>query len=449
MSSTILDQTDYQTNFKLWENLDLSIEVHETYKGLSPESLFTMALRVNKKRQFLFVSPLIAKHLAVRPQIALGTGTLLAYLLMEDAGLAYPSHAEALVDLIKTGESDRKTIDEALAYKTKLPGETIFIGMAETATGLGHAVFHHFKGAAYIHTTREHIEGLTPSFVFEEEHSHATSHIVYAPRGMLEEAETIVLVDDEISTGNTLVNLIQALDDQFPGKKYKALAILDWRSKAQREKIAELAASRNIQVDVLPLMKGQFELHHSESPEEAPIDYLTGDGAIPLKEMAEVDQLPLNSTTGQRYMALTGRFSLTSSKHEEIDQWAEQIASSVAAESGDKPLVIGIGENMYLPLRFAYALGANALVQTATRSPIFASDTEAYPIKEKVKFRLPDAEGVDQFLYNLNKLDINKIYLIAESVVDEAAWRPLISYLEEKAPVEWISLTAAKKGESV
>lgn len=447
MSSTILDQTDYQTNFKLWQNLDLSVAVYETYKGLLPESLFSMALRVNKKRQFLFVSPLIAKHLAVRPDIALGTGTLLAYLLMEDAGLDYPSYADALAALIQTGKSDPDEIKKALAYKTKLPERTIFIGMAETATGLGHAVFQHFEDAAYIHTTREHVNGLTPSFVFEEEHSHATSHIVYAPKGMLEEAETIVLIDDEISTGNTLINLIQALDDQFPGKKYKSLSILDWRSKEQQKKTAELEAARNIQVGVLSLMKGQFELHHSEAPDEAPLPYLTGGSAVPLQEITEGNQLPFESATGQRYVPLTGRFSLTSEEHDEISRWAEQAAGRVDTKAEEKPLVIGIGENMYLPLRFAHALNDDALVQTATRSPIFASDAEGYPIKEKVKFRLPDAEGVDQFLYNLKQLDINKIYLIAESVVDEAAWRPLITYLKEKAPVEWISLTAAKKGD--
>ncbi|MGK7376720.1 phosphoribosyltransferase domain-containing protein [Planococcus sp. 1R117A] len=446
MSSTILDQPNYQINYKLWQQLDLSIAVNYTYKGLPVESLFSMALRVNKKRQFLFVSPLIAKHLAVSPAIALGTGTLLAYLLMEDAEIDFPSHAEELVQLIKTGEADPENIKEAFAYKTALPKKTIFIGMAETATGLGHAVFQHFEDAAYIHTTRENIKGLTPSFVFEEEHSHATSHIVYAPKGMFEEAETIVLIDDEISTGNTFVNLIKALDDQFPGKKYKALSILDWRSQEQQEKFRELAESRKIQVDVLALVKGQFNLHHSESPNEAAIEHLTGSHGVSLQELAKARQLSHKSATGQGYLSLTGRFGLTSSEHTEVSRWAEQMAQAVGgAKDGEKPLIIGIGENMYLPIRFAYALSSNALVQTTTRSPIFASTNEDYPIKEKVKFRLPDSEGVDQFLYNLKELDINKIYLLAESVVDESAWQPLLAYLEEKAPVEWISLTTAKR----
>lgn len=427
--------------------MDIDIAVNRTFEGLSAESLFSMALRVNKKRQFLFVSKLIAKHLAVHPSLALGTGTLLASLLMDNASLAPHPQAKELARMIGTGVPCRKTSIESLDYTAVLPKKTVFIGMAETATGLGHAVFHHFDNAAFVHTTREEIIGQNPSFVFEEEHSHATSHKVYAPPGMLQEAETIVLVDDEISTGNTLVNLICALDDQFPGKNYKALSILDWRNAGQKQKLAQLALDRKIEIDVLALMDGQFDLRHSESPDEAVLEVLDGKGEAVPNKLAEIESLSYRSQTGQYYLTYTGRFGLTSGEHAEIGGWAENTAKS--AGSSEKPLVIGIGENMYLPLRFALALEGDPLVQTTTRSPIFASDTENYPIKEKQKFSLPDASGVDQFIYNINRLDIDKIYLLAESVVDESAWQPLIAYLEKKAPVEWISLTAAKRRDSV
>lgn len=427
--------------------MDINIAVNRTFEGLSTESLFSMALRVNKKRQFLFVSKLIAKHLAVHPSLALGTGTLLASLLMDHASFAPHPQAKKLARMIETGVPCRKTSIESLDFKTKLAKKTVFIGMAETATGLGHAVFHHFENAAYVHTTREEIIGQNPSFVFEEEHSHATSHKVYAPSEMLQEAETIVLIDDEISTGNTLVNLICALDDQFPGKDYKALSILDWRNAGQKQKLAQLALEREIKIDVLALMEGQFDLRHSESPDEAILEVLDGKGEAVLNRTVEMDALPYRSQTKQSYLPFTGRFGLTSSKHAEIGDWIENIAALTAGSA--KPLVIGIGENMYLPLRFALALEGDPLVQTTTRSPIFASDTENYPIKEKQKFNLPDAIGVEQFIYNINELDIDKIYLLAESVIDESAWQPLIAYLEKKAPVEWISLTAAKRRDSV
>ncbi|MGI2327947.1 phosphoribosyltransferase domain-containing protein [Planococcus sp. YIM B11945] len=404
-----------------------------------------MALRVNKKRQFLFVSKLIAKHLAVHPSIALGTGTLLASLLMENSGLPPHPQVKKIVRLIETGMADQETTLASLAYKSELPKKTVFIGMAETATGLGHSVFQHFEKAAYIHTTREEIVGIVPSFVFEEEHSHATSHKVFAPEGMLENAETIVLIDDELSTGNTLFNLVSALDDQFPGKNYKSLSILDWRSEEQKKKLVHLEEQRNIQIDVLSLMSGEFELIRSAAPEEAELSELTGESRVKMSQLADLEVIPHQSASGQRYHPLTGRFGLSSEEHEEIGRWAQQAANSVK-DSGKikRPLVIGIGENMYLPLRFGLSVHENALVQTTTRSPIYAAKAEGYPIAEKVKFKLPDAIGVDQFLYNLNDQDVDHIYLLSESVVDPADWQPLIAYLEKKAPVEWISMTAAK-----
>ncbi|WP_235318391.1 phosphoribosyltransferase family protein [Planococcus sp. CAU13] len=419
--------------------MDIEVSVNDSYGNLPMESLFSMALRVNKKRQFLFVSKLIAKHLAVHPALALGTGSLLASLLMENSGLPPIPQHQQIVDMIGSGIACSATSRESLAYRTALPEQTVFIGMAETATGLGHAVFHHFDEAAYIHTTREKIVGATPAFVFEEEHSHATSHKVYAPAGMLEDAETIVLVDDEISTGNTLANLISALDAHFPGKKYISLSILDWRSEKQQQKLEKMAEARNLKIDVLSLLTGEFKLNHSESPDEAEVEFLDGSGDRVPNRSAQTQAVDLYSAGGQRYLPFTGRFGLSSSRHLEIEKWAEQTASAVTA--GKKPLVIGVGENMYLPLRFAMELGGDALVQTATRSPIFAAQETGYPIKEKVRFNLPDAENVDQFLYNINKVDTDRIYLLAESVVDEQTWQPLIAYLEKKAPVEWLALT--------
>ena len=404
------------------------------------ESLFSMALRVNKKRQFLFVSKLIAKHLAVHPALALGTGSLLASLLMEKSGLSPIPQNRQIVEMIHSGKACLETSRKSLAHRAILPEKTVFIGMAETATGLGHAVFHHFDEAAYIHTTREEIIDKTPAFVFEEEHSHATSHKVYAPVGMLEDAETIVLIDDEISTGNTLLNLITALDAQFPGKKYISLSILDWRSNSQQQKLEKMAKEQNLEIEVLSLQTGEFALHHSESPEEGGIRLLDGTGnRLPNPSAQYEPAEELLSSTGQRYLPFTGRFGLTSNGHLEIEEWAEKTAREMPAS--EKPLIIGIGENMYLPLRFALALGGDALVQTTTRSPIFAADEISYPIKEKVRFKLPDARDVDQFLYNINEMDVDRIYLLAESVVEEVTWQPLIAYLEEKAPVEWLTLT--------
>jgi hypothetical protein len=256
-------------------------------------------------------------------------------------------------------------------------------------------------------------------------------------------------VDDEISTGNTLVNLIKALDERFPGKSYTSLSILDWRNKEQQRNVADLGTERGIDIHVLSLAAGEFELHHGSSPDEAELAGLQGTSGVEPNEQFHSQVLPHQSQTGQRYLPLSGRFGLSSDEHSEIDGWARKMAESIKTAEGEKPLVIGIGENMYLPLRLAFELNDEALVQTTTRSPIYASDAENYPIKGKAKFELPDSAGVQQYIYNLEHLDITKIYLVAESVVDASAWQPLLAYLERKAPVEWLSLTPVKRGEPV
>ena len=60
-----------------------------------------------------------------------------------------------------------------------LPDQTLFIGFAETATGLGHAVFNLFDQAYYLHTTREQIPQLASELNFNEDHSHAVNHRCY------------------------------------------------------------------------------------------------------------------------------------------------------------------------------------------------------------------------------------------------------------------------------
>ena len=91
--------------------------------------------------------------------------------------------------------------------------------MAETATGLGYGVFEAachagVQNALFMQTTRYHLAGIE-RLEFEEAHSHATDFFLYYPvrpdyRTQFLNAETLVLIDDEISTGKTFLRLIKA-----------------------------------------------------------------------------------------------------------------------------------------------------------------------------------------------------------------------------------------------
>ncbi|AQQ54996.1 hypothetical protein B0X71_04405 [Planococcus lenghuensis] len=425
----------------------MTIKVTENPYGISPDSLFGMGMRINKKRQFLFVSRLLGKHLAVDPALSLGTGTVLASMLLESEGQESHPETNRIAAMINRQQPDRALVKKSLAYKAQLPTRTVFIGFAETATGLGHAVFQHFNEAVYLHTTREEMVNAEPSFRFEEEHSHATSHRVYAPEHVLQEAETIVLIDDEITSGRTAANLIISLNEAYPGKRYKVLSILDWRSDEHRQEFTEAMAIRHVSAEVLSMLAGEFVLHSEDTAEEPALDYLSGSGefsAVTGELPAEM-HAPFKSAFAT-YSLFTGRFGLTSKQHDRMDNWIRQLGDRIRMEPNDANiLIIGIGENIYIPQRLALELGSNTRVQTTTRSPIFPSDKIGYPIKSKTKFLLPDSSGTEQYLYNLNAIKADRIIVVAESVREQESWQPLLAHLGELAPVTWLALTSEEK----
>lgn len=433
--------------YNLHGNLKLTIEIQNNPYNLSPEQLFEMGVRINKKRQFLFISRLLGKHLAVDPSLSLGTGTVLASMLMENEGLSSHPQLMDIIHMIDSGKPDRELSLSSLKYKVRLPTNTAFIGFAETATGLGHAVFNHFEEAQYIHTTREDIVNLTPSFVFEEEHSHATSHRVYASENSLKEAETIVLIDDEITSGLTLSNLIISLNKKFPKKQFKILSILDWRSLENKNNFHSLMNKHGIHAEIISILSGQFTLHNTEIIHEDIIPYLQGreDFDLPLEDDFSSQYTAPYFSEHAIYSNFTGRFGLTSENHAAMDDWIHKLLDTLKLDRNKPTLVIGLGENIYIPCRIALALGKHTKIQTTTRSPIFAKNKENYPIKNKCKFILPDSNNIEQYLYNLTEHEFEQILVVAESVKNKDTWSPLLNYLQSKGPVTWLSLTAPTK----
>jgi hypothetical protein len=54
----------------------------------------------------------------------------------------------------------------------------VVLGYAETATALGHCVADALRAPFCLHSTRRAVPGSSRSEGFEEEHSHATSHLL-------------------------------------------------------------------------------------------------------------------------------------------------------------------------------------------------------------------------------------------------------------------------------
>ena len=135
----------------------------------------------NKKRNYLVVNKLQGKHIPVDPK-----KTLKLF--------------KELADEIK---------DE---YKNE---KLLVIGFAETATAIGSAVAAELE-VSYTQTTREQIEKVEFLY-FSEEHSHATEQKLVKTdiAAVIDTTDRIIFVEDEVTTGNTILNIIRVIRETF------------------------------------------------------------------------------------------------------------------------------------------------------------------------------------------------------------------------------------------
>ncbi|WP_234348698.1 phosphoribosyltransferase domain-containing protein, partial [Kitasatospora sp. MY 5-36] len=192
--------------------------------------LVGLALRSgNPKRAHLLVSTVLGKHVPQRPSVVHGAG-------------------------LELGRRVRDLLGAEAA------GRAVVLGYAETATGLGHSVADGLD-APYLHSTRRPVPGLDPVGGFEEEHSHATSHLLLpADPGLLAGDGPLVLVDDEFSTGRTVLNTIRDLHARHPRGHYVVVALVDLRSAADRRRLDEAAAELGVRLDLVATASGGVEL---------------------------------------------------------------------------------------------------------------------------------------------------------------------------------------------
>ncbi|QDQ00178.1 hypothetical protein FOH38_06445 [Lysinibacillus fusiformis] len=420
-----------KSRLNIFQDYEIDITITNNPYDFAVTDLFKMAARINKKRKFLFVSTVLGKHLAVRPQVPILTGTLLAMMyhekLVGEEALLLPTIVQAL----KKQQGVQEIVQRVEARPLDLLDDTLFIGFAETATALGHAVFNAFgsKGM-YIHTTRELLPDLEPFVTFEEEHSHATSHRIYSEQPeKLRQAKRIVLIDDEITTGNTVVNIIETLRRRFPYvKQYSVLSILDWRSAQQQAFIHQMEKKWDITIDFIAIMRGQFncsgEPHLTSQQVGVTMQETQNLSLLSIKEPVErkcYRSIAENGIENEApYLLATGRFMLTSEQHVEQKRTIEGIALQLKKLRTDGPaLVIGTGEFMYVPMQIANYLGEDVYVQSTTRSPIYCAHDTGYTISEKLAFESPENNGVENYLYNIQSHPYSELFLVVERIASK------------------------------
>ncbi len=296
----------------------------------------------NTKREYLLVNPLQGKHIPVRPSVSLD--------MMECLG-------------------------EKL--RQRFPGAKLVIGFAETATAVGAAAANCLGGdCVYIHTTREHVSQAEKWIFFQEEHSHAVDQKLCIDhlREWIAASPQVILIDDEISTGKTILNMTAQMRRIFPELQKKTVIAASIINRLSGENEARLSAAGIVCEALLHIPEEDYTAVVRRFQTESPADHRK---IIPTvqTEICKVDfgdaDLRTGVVIGQYRKAcgeVTARIMPCIQKHLGPDK---------------RVLVLGTEEFMYLPLLLAEeiaALSKSVCFHATTRSPIQVSQVPDYPI---------------------------------------------------------------------
>lgn len=335
----------------------------------------------NTKRTYLLVNPLQGKHIPVSPTESLG--------MLRTLGRRF-AEAAPEVDLV--------------------------IGFAETATAVGAVVASMLSNRCrYIHTTREPSAVSDQMIEFQEEHSHATEQFLCLNQlgPWLREAHAVAFVDDELSTGKTLLNMISEVRQRFPeiiGKSIWAVSIIN-RLTDERIAVLEDHGIRSFSLMKLPMLDltSLVEKYSITAPL----------AAVPCKSgISQMELAP--STVDPRFGCEIG--SLVSQCRTMAESVYRQINSRI---KGKRVSIIGTEEWMLPGMllgEFIEARGEAASVRfhATTRSPIGICSDPEYPIQSGIALHSFYAPNRPTFLYDLQPSDV---VLILTDSLDKAAAR--------------------------
>ena len=326
------------------------------------QDLLGFAERINPKRAFLFVSKVLGRHIPVSPSIMRHAFTDLAELVPGD-----------------------------------LPEPVLVIGMAETAVGLGAGVHQvlqqRYPEAIYVTTTRHPVHGAPLLARFLEEHSHAQDQLLYgSPDAELQQqilnSKSIVLVDDEASTGKTFVNLIHALQQAGLNQISHVVTatLADWSSGIH---IADLNCQS------VALMTGKWQWRDAEHPIQI--------------NMPKVDTVAFGAfdTLAQ---PTWGRLPIQ-------DSGAH---IRLAVQPDERILVLGSGEyvwSSFLLAEYLQQQGADVRFSAITRSPIAVG----HAIQSALAFSDNYGLGIQNFVYNINPQDYDRVLITVETATHSVA----------------------------
>ncbi len=433
------------------ERLGVRLRTTGSPFGIDLEDMVGLALRRNPRRAHLLVSRVLAKHVPTDPRLVRGAALLLGGLVREVLEPGFGLGDEA--DRALLGTRLRAALDEkpgaaaelrdaaAALVGTSLDGnaagvDAMVLGYAETATALGHTVAEALGRADYLHSTRRAVDGVALFGGFEEAHSHATSHLLLpSDPELLTRSRPLVLVDDELSTGSTVLNTVAALHALAPRDRYVVATLVDLRSEDDRDRMQAAVAALGASLDVVALVSGTVDLPADALARGADIVAgLTTELSDPAPPLAggRSGRVEIGWPDGLRE---GGRHGIGPDDRSAWQRALSELARRLEGVPGRRVLVLGTEELMAAPLYLAEAWAdarpdLRVCFSTTTRSPALAVDDPAYALRSALMFGSHDdgvAEGGSgpRFAYNVAGTDgrprFDEVVLVTDRPGDTAA----------------------------
>ena len=322
--------------------------------------LVNIAKRENTtNRSYLVVNPLQGKHIPVSPSKA--------------------------IDLFNTLATELKE-----RYKAE---KLLLVGFAETATAIGAQVAISLE-TKYIQTTREVVPNVDYLF-FSEEHSHATEQKLVKNDidRIIDGIDRIIFVEDEVTTGNTILNIIRILRREYTNTlKFSVASLLNGMTSDHLEVYEKEG------IDIHYLIKTD----HSKFGDVA--DKCLCDG-IYFDADTEKTDINIIDIPG----CMNARRLIDSVKYAEAcRKMSENAVEKINLLHTKKILVMGTEECMYPAIymgKYLEELGHEVKTHSTTRSPISVSSEESYPLHRRYTLQsLYDSER-RTYIYDIDNYD--------------------------------------------
>lgn len=343
------------------------INVNENKSSFNLNDMIHICKRENNnKRDYLFVNKYLGKHYPV-----LGSKVIQLF-------------SELYQELLKSDLKDKKIL---------------VVGFAETATAISEFITHQsiinndLNIVYHLQTTRENIDTKIKNISFQEEHSHAINQKLYWNEDKIPEYDTILFVEDEITTGKTIINFINRFKEINKNTNFYVASILNWQNKENINKYKDL------NIKTIYLVKGEIKERISK---------------IKVNEIKKEDFFHSNQTNFENILSnkINPRLGLT---REEFLDYIETIPNLTKYNS-ENITIIGTEEFMYKAILLANNL--DTTVRSTTRSPIVTSQEDCYLIQDGIILPSFYDSKRKTFLYNIDK-DVDNIIFFVESKSSE------------------------------